>query len=233
MERQRFMTVAVVFVVLLAGCSGFGPSEGSTSTADTTTQTAADATEQTTTTTTAQATTTTETDSDSSTTDSSTTTASSGSWSKPTSPNTPLQNKMEEEDREQGRIKSVEFVDKTEASGGGYSDFNLQVTADTRMGNIDPADHGSVTGEPFFLVYVDGSLDNGSRFTRTDGTLIERKQVSQKENGEYTIEVRPDSLKQSETQDGEVTIMILLMDEDKDWDDIYGVKKVTIDYSEK
>ncbi|WP_266079537.1 hypothetical protein [Haladaptatus caseinilyticus] len=229
MDRQRFTAIAVVVVVLFAGCSGLGPSEGSKTTTGTTTTAQM-------TTDTVEKTTTEGTTIGSSTTFASETTAtsttSSDSWSKPTPPNTPLQNKMADEDREQGRIKSVELVDKTEASSGGYSDFDLKINADTRMKNIDPSDHGSVRGEPYFLVYVDGSLDNGSRFTRTDGTLIERSQeVSQNENGEYTIDVRPGGLKKTETEDGEVTILILLMDEDKDWDDIYGVKKITVDYS--
>jgi hypothetical protein len=158
-----------------------------------------------------------------------TTTTATESWSEPTPPNTPLQNKMESEERD--RIKSISFVDKTEASGGGYSDFDLQVTADTQMENVDPADHGDVVGEPYFLVYIDGSLDNGSRFSYTNGTLGERLNVSQKNNGEYTIDVHPKALEKANVEDGQVEIMVLLMDRDSDWDDIYAVKTVTIEYS--
>ncbi|KZN23090.1 hypothetical protein A4G99_16435 [Haladaptatus sp. R4] len=159
-----------------------------------------------------------------------TTTTKTESWDEPKQPNTPLQNKMDtEEDRH--RIKSVTVTNEQKAGTGGYSDFDLKVTADTKMERIDPAEHGTVDGEPFFLVYADGSLDNGSKFTRTDGTLIERSDVSQDTNGEYTLSINPAALKQSGVEDGKVTFMILLMDRDTDWDDIYGVKFVTVDYS--
>ncbi len=121
-------------------------------------------------------------------------------------------------------------MDTTEASGGGYSDFNLKINADTLMDDVDPAEHGTVRGEPYFLVYADGSLDNQSRFSYTNGTLIERKQVSHDENGEFVIDVRPGGLEEAGA-DGEVTLLVLLMDEDKDWDDIYGVSRVTVKYS--
>lgn len=160
-----------------------------------------------------------------------TTESESESWSEPTPPNTPLQNNMDEEDRDEPRIQNVELVDTTEASSGGYSDFSLQINADTVMDDIDPAEHGTVQGEPYFLVYANGELSNESRFTRTDGTLIERtQQVSQDENGEYVIDVRPGGLEEAGA-DGEVTLLILLMDEDKDWDDIYGVSRITVEYS--
>lgn len=134
-----------------------------------------------------------------------------------------------EDDRH--RIKSVSIVNTQEVSTGDYSDFDLQVTADTKMERIDPAEHGTVDGEPFFLVYADGSLDNGSEFSRTDGTLIERSDVSQDTNGKYTLSIHPDALDEAGVKDGEITLMILLMDKDTDWDDIYGVKFVTVDYS--
>ncbi|WP_049969123.1 hypothetical protein [Haladaptatus cibarius] len=221
MKRNGLLTIAVVFIVLLAGCSGFGSSD--TTTTETTT-TGTSPTEQTATETSDSSTTTT-------TTTTMTTESDSESWSEPTSPNTPLQNNMDEEDRDEPRIQNIELVDTTEASSGGYSNFNLQINADTVMDNIDPSEHGTVRGEPYFLVYADGSLTNESRFARTDGTLIERTQeVSQDENGEYVIDVRPGGLEEAGA-DGEVTLLILLMDEDKDWDDIYGVSKITVEYS--
>ncbi|WP_458207945.1 hypothetical protein [Haladaptatus sp. NG-SE-30] len=136
---------------------------------------------------------------------------------------------MGSEDRD--RIKSISVVNKSKASGGGYSDFDLQITADTQMENIDPSSHGTVVGEPYFLVYINGSLNNGSRFSYTNGTLGERLNVSQEKNGEYTINVHPEALEKADIEDGKVQIMVLLLDEDSDWDDIYAVKTVTIEYS--
>ena len=152
------------------------------------------------------------------------------SWDKPKQPNTPLQNKMNTEENRQ-RIKSVTTINEEKAGDGGYSDFDLKVTADTQMERIDPAEHGTVDGEPFFLVYADGSLHNGSKFTRTEGSLIDRSDVSQDTNGEYTLSINPAALKQTGVEDGKVRFMILLMDKDTDWDDIYGVRFVTINYS--
>ncbi|WP_227356563.1 hypothetical protein [Haladaptatus salinisoli] len=190
-----------------------------TTSADTATTTAATTTAATSTPTTTATTTTT----------GGTTTTATEAWSEPTPPNTPLQNKMESEERD--RIESVSFVDKTEASGGGYSDFDLRITADTQMENIDPADHGDVVGEPYFLVYIGGSLDNGSRFSYTNGTLGARSNVSQEKSGEYTIDVHPKAFEKANVEDGEVEIMVLLMDRDSDWDDIYAVRTVTVEYS--
>ena len=243
--KRTTITLLLVLCVAVAGCSSLtGSDDGTASTtssmenptetttvatstaATSTTEENADTTdsaEETTTTsqTTSKATTT-------ATTTEATTTAES-SWSEPQSPNTPLQNKMESEDGGNW-IESVSVVN-TKSANGGYSNFDLKVKANTDMHRVDPAEHGTVNGEPFFLVYVDGSLDNGSRFTRTDGTLIERSDVSRDENGEFTIDIRPGGLEEAGAEDGEVKLMVLLMDKDKDWDDIYGVTWVTVDYS--
>ncbi|WP_433631934.1 hypothetical protein [Halomicrococcus sp. NG-SE-24] len=206
MERRSLMTVAVVVTLLLAGCSGLDSSGNTSTTAATTTTT--QTTEPTTTTTST----------------STTSTSTTESWSKPAAPNKPLQNKMDEEDRD--RMKSVQ----TESRAGGG--FDLTVTADTRMEDVDPADHGTVVGEPYFLVYAGGSLDNKSRFSYVNGTLAERSsEVTQKENGEYTLEVDSEALEKANVEEGKVEVLVLLMDKDSDWDDIYGVRKVTVEYS--
>ncbi|WP_458188151.1 hypothetical protein [Haladaptatus sp. NG-WS-4] len=234
MTRTTISLVLVVCLVL-SGCASLGGDTGNTSgKATTTTQTTVTTSAGGTTTadtTTADTTTADTTTADTTTTGTTTaTTSTEEAWSEPKSPNTPLQNKIESDDGR--RIESVTVVDETEASDGGYSDFDLQVTADTQMENIDPADHGDVVGEPYFLVYVGGSLDNGSRFTDTNGTLIERSDyVTQKTNGEYTVTVHPDGLEKANVKDGEIELTVLLMDKDSDWDDIYAVKTITIEYS--
>lgn len=129
------------------------------------------------------------------------------------------------------RISNVEVIHKEEASDGGYSNFDVAFSANTSMKRVDPAEHGTVRGEPYFLVYANGDLDNGSRFTDTSGTLIERTPVvSQEKNGDFAIEIHPEALDKAGA-DGKVKLMILLMDRDSDWDDIYGVAWVTVDYS--
>ena len=130
---------------------------------------------------------------------------------------------MSEENR--SRMKSVE-VSKTD--GG----FDVTVTADTRMEDIDPANHGTVRGEPYFLVYVDATLDNKSRFSYVNGTLAERsREVSQSENGEYTLNVDSEALEEANAGQGEVQVVVLMMDKDSEWDDIYGVRKLTVENS--
>jgi hypothetical protein len=243
--KRTTITLLLVLCVAVAGCSSLTGSDGTASTtssmenptetttvatstaATSTTEENADTTDSAEETTTSQASTTQSTATTTTTTQAPTT--SESSWSEPQSPNTPLQNKMESE--EGGNwIESVSVVN-TKSANGGYSNFDLKVEANTDMHRVDPAEHGTVNGEPFFLVYVDGSLDNGSRFTRTDGTLIERSNVSRDENGEFTIDIRPGGLEEAGAEDGEVELMVLLMDKDKDWDDIYGVTTVTVDYS--
>lgn len=131
---------------------------------------------------------------------------------------------MDSEDR--NRMKSVQT--ETRADGG----FDLTVTADTLMEDVDPADHGTVVGEPYFLVYVGASLDNKSRFSYVNGTLAERtREVTQEENGEYTLEVKSGALEEANVEEGKVQVLVLLMDKDSEWDDIYGVRKVTVEYS--
>ncbi len=134
------------------------------------------------------------------------------------------------DDEGNNNIASVSVINKVKGSNGGYSNFDLKIEANTYMHHIDPAEHGTVNGEPFFLVYADGDLDNGSRFTDTSGTLIERSDVSRQKDGSFVIHIRPAGLKRLD-KDGKVKLMILEMDKDKDWDDIYDVKWVTVNYS--
>lgn len=183
----------LVVVMSVAGCAGLGAmgSDASTSPASTVTQTPT-ASQPATTTTTA---------------------TPYPAWQPPAPPNRHLENKIEA-----GRIPAVEFVNTVPgANGTGYSAFDLAVTADTRMANVDPPAHGDVEGEPYFIVYV-----NEKRFARKDA-------VPMRENGTFLIELNPRGLEQFEP--GELDIKIRLYDEDSQWDDIYGVWTGTVEYS--
>lgn len=130
-------------------------------------------------------------------------------WESPQPPNTPTEVKDEE------RISDVEFVDR-ERSGDGYSAFDLRVTADTTMENVDPPDHGSPEGEPYFLVFVDGKLVTRTKF------------VVQETEGEFDVDVKEAALEEFEA--GTLDVQVVLMDEDSQRDDRYGTWSGTIEY---
>ena len=139
----------------------------------------------------------------------------SAEWYPPEEPNRPMEDNREE------RIESVRFVDKEPAaSGDGYSNFNLEVVANTSMENIDPPEHGDVTGEPYFFVKIN----------EDEQKLIERTgEVRMEENGTFHIDVRPAGIE--EFGAGPLTVEVYLMDEDKDWDDIYDSVGTEIQYN--
>ena len=126
-------------------------------------------------------------------------------WYPPEEPNRPL------EDEREDRIESVEFVDTEPAADGeGYSNFNLEVVANTSMERVDPPEHGDVVGEPYFFVKIN----------EDEQKIVERTgHVRMEENGTFHIDVRPAGIE--EFGEGPLTVEVFLMDEDKDWDDIY------------
>ncbi|WP_120246010.1 hypothetical protein [Halopiger aswanensis] len=126
-------------------------------------------------------------------------------WYPPEEPNRPLEDKRED------RIESVEFVDTEPAADGeGYSNFNLEVVVNTSMERVDPAEHGDVVGEPYFFVKIN----------EDEQKIVERTEhVRMAENGTFHIEVRPAGIEAF--GEGPLTVEVFLMDEDKDWDDIY------------
>ncbi|WP_265108928.1 hypothetical protein [Halosolutus halophilus] len=136
-------------------------------------------------------------------------------WHPPAEPNRPLENKRED------RIESVEFVDKEPAaSGDGYSNFNLEVVANTSMENVDPPEHGDVVGEPYFFVKINEDTQK----------IVERtSEVRMEENGTFHIDVRPAGIE--EFGEGSLTVEVFLMDEDKDWDDIYDAVGTEIHFN--
>lgn len=134
-------------------------------------------------------------------------------YEEPQPPNTPMEGKHREDGME--RIRSVEFVNAERTDGGAYSNFDLRVGADTRMSNVDPADHGDVEGEPYFLVYVEGEL-------------VERSEIVAHRNGTFEVRVHPGALRQFD--DGSLELRLLLMDRDSQYDDVYGVWETSFEY---
>ena len=211
MDRRALLPVGVVCLVLLSGCAGIGLSNDGGSEPGTTTTTTAEPT----TTTTAEPTTTTANE---------TTTTTAEPWAAPPRPNTPFQNNLDEVAG--NRIQSADIV-----AGNGSSQFTLEVAANTSMPSVDPAEHGSVRGEPFLLGYANATIENTSNGVKVNGTLIERSEIlAQEENGTFTITIREGGLEAADVEEGETKLLVLLMDRDKDWDDIYGIRRVTIEY---
>ncbi|NUB89638.1 hypothetical protein HT576_01135 [Haloterrigena sp. SYSU A121-1] len=137
-------------------------------------------------------------------------------WRPPEEPNRPLENKRED------RIEDVSVVDTEPAEDGdGYSNFNLEVVANTSMENVDPPEHGDVIGEPYFFVKINEGPDNRKIVERTG-------EVRMEENGTFHIDVRPAGLE--EFGEGSLTVEVFLMDEDKDWDDIYDATATEVEF---
>lgn len=212
--KRGLPTIGIICLVVLAGCAGGGlPGGGDEPTpTETATPTPTPAPTETATPTPAP-------------TETATPTPSVDSWSEPPQPNLPLENKM----AERNRIKSVDVVDR--GSADGPAAFTLEITANTSMPDIDPAKYGTVVGEPFVLVYVNTSVPDESGKFEPEGTLIERSELlEQEENGTFTLPVRKGGLEEAGVDDGDVEITVLLMDEDSDWDDVYGKTELTVEY---
>lgn len=141
-------------------------------------------------------------------------------WSPPEEPNRPLERKDDGADR----IKSIKFVDTESASNGeGYSNFNLEVVANTSMESVDPPEHGDVVGEPYFFVKINEGTDNQKIVERTG-------EIEMTKNGTFHIPVRPDGLAEFGEHE-QLTVEVFLLDEDKDWDDVYDAGSETIHFN--
>ncbi|WP_254762156.1 hypothetical protein [Natrinema marinum] len=219
MQFRNAAIVAVALLVVLSGCSAFGGSQTNASpneTDDEETEPLSDGE-------------TNETTDDTDPTDETETSAgdedegtdggddtANAAWYPPEEPNRPLEHKH------QDRIESVRFVDKTPVNGtGGYSNFNLEVVANTSMERVDPASHGDVVGEPYFFVKINEGPGNRKIIERTG-------EVRMTDNGTFQIDVRPAGIE--EFGSGPLTVEVFLMDEDKDWDDIYDAVGKEIRY---
>ncbi|WP_415379370.1 hypothetical protein [Halosimplex sp. TS25] len=225
--RNRILTVvAITCLVALAGCStGLGadetttPDENSTVTdaataaADATAGTDESETASVTATATASASATaTPTD-----TGATATPETSESWTHPKLPNKPMEDKTNASSAP--RISSVEVVNTVASeNGSGYSNFDLEVHANTSMPRVDPASHGTVEGEPYFLVYVNDQLLERSKYVVHD------------ENGTFGITMRKDG-GFDRFDAGELDLTVKLVDRDSEYDDVYGVWNGSVQYA--
>ncbi len=206
MNRHRSAVIVLVLAVALAGCSGIGGSDNTSTTTTTTsapTQTSSTTTSSSTGPTTTTATTTT-----------TTTTTTVEKWEPPQAPNTPIDDKIGNDNR----IKSVTFTNKEQAkSGNGVSNFDVEVVANTSLPNVDP--EPLVDGDPYFLVKI-----NGERVGRTGVRF-------QHDEGTYTVEIDKRAFEQFDS--GTLNVEVLMLDKDKQTDDMYGKWTGTIKYSSK
>ena len=192
MTNRRLLVGLLAVLVVLAGCAG-----GTGSNAGTPAETS-DATSTATATETAAPTAT-------ATSTSSPTPTPDESWTEPQPPNQPREDKVEE-----GRLKSVEYVNVEEgANGEGVSSFDLRVRANTSMKDVDPAKHGDVQGEPYFLVYVNDTLTYRSDYVQFE------------EDGEWTLDIPREAWDQFDA--GPLKVKVQLVDRDSEYDDVYGV----------
>lgn len=234
MKRQSLIVLAVAGMVLFAGCASLISSrDNATTTPEPTTGT----------TTTAEETTengenneTTETTDDSDGSEETTTATeeptTTESWSQPEKPNTPLEDNVKETG--ENRITDVE-VGGEGSSEDGYSSVELTIRANTSMPNIDPEEKGDVEGEPFILIYIDGRLATAedSRFATPRGVIGARSpELEFDENGEFTLTVPQEAFEAAGVEPGDdVELMVLLLDRDKEWDDIFGKEFVEVTYN--
>lgn len=203
MNTQRLIAFALVIVVLISGCSSIGSLTGSDTESPSPTATTTEPTET-------------------ATTPSSTPTptpvvktapgpstpAQPETWTKPETPRDP-ENKLGD------RISGAEFINKEEASNGnGYTNFDVQVNADTSMEDVDPTP--DVAGEPYFTVEINDQL-------------VTRKDAYFREDGTFTLDVHPGALDQFDA--GTLSVRVTLYDEDHEFDDRYDKWTGTIEYS--
>lgn len=131
------------------------------------------------------------------------------SWTQPETPHQPTEDKLD------GRIDGVDIINTQQASGGsGYADFDFRVGANTWLEDVDPEPEPD--GNPYFAVEINGTL-----VARTDV-------VPFREQGSFEIPVEQGALEQFDP--GTLEIRILLLDIDKQTDDLYGEWTGTVEY---
>lgn len=158
-------------------------------------------------------------------------TTATAEWSLPEYPNTPLQDKTTEENVT-NHVKSITVVDNgSDDSGSGA--VEVAVTANTSMERVDPAEHGTVRGEPYMIAYINGELvrvNDTSRYEVSEPPVQRTSELGMDENNEVTLEIPHAAFEATGTKPGEATVMVLLLDKDKTWDDIYGKATVSVTY---
>jgi hypothetical protein len=129
-------------------------------------------------------------------------------WTKPATPKNP-------EDKLEDRISNVKFVNKEKASNGnGYTDFDIQVSANTMFSNVDPTP--SEDGEPYIVVYLNNQI-------------VARDEVRLRKEGTFTITIKPGALEQFDS--GTLNVRVSLYDDDHKHDDRYDTWTGTIEYT--
>lgn len=128
-------------------------------------------------------------------------------WTKPVTPRDP-------EDKRQNRITNAKFINKKSASNGGYTDFDIEVRANTSLEDVDPTP--DIDGEPYFVVEINGKL-------------IAREDAYMRQDDTFTLNIHPDGLKQFDP--GTLSVRVTLYDEDHKHDDRYDVWTGTIEYA--
>ena len=199
-NSYRLSALALVLVVVLAGCSGIG---GSAETSPTTDGTPAPTSTPT------ETPTPTPTPTETLTPTPTPTPTPTATWSEPETPLQPTEDK-----REPGRIKQVKFVNAVGAqNGSGYTQFDVEVTANTSFPNVDPQSDG----EPYFIVEINDKL-------------VERTEIVPfHESGTFTIRIRQAALDQFES--GTLEVRVTLLEQDSHYADMYDTWTGTIEYS--
>lgn len=131
-------------------------------------------------------------------------------WEQPDPPKSPTQEKDDD------RITDMDIINTTESDeGDGFSDFDLQVGANTWMKDVDP--EPETDGDPYFTAELNGEL-----VARTDI-------VPFRKNGSFKIEILPDALSQFDP--GTLDIEVFLFDKDTSRADLYGTYTDEVKYS--
>ncbi|WP_435153884.1 hypothetical protein [Haladaptatus sp. DFWS20] len=205
MNRHRSTVIVLVLAIMLAGCSGIGGSDNPTTTTDAPTSTS---TQMSSTSTSSS----TSTDSTTTTSTTTTTTTTVEEWQPPKGPNTPIDDKI----GDNNRIKRVTLTNKVQAkNGNGVSNFDVEIVANTSLPGVDP--EPLVDGDPYFLVRINGErvARGGVRFQHDEGT--------------YTVDIDKGAFQQFDS--GTLEVEVLMLDKDKETDDMYGRWTGTVQYS--
>lgn len=238
MKRHSVIVLAVAGLVMFAGCASLiSARDNSPETTESPQVTTAQETTESAQTTEnsdddTEETTTEEEEPEPTTTTTTVTTTTEESWSQPEPPNTPLQDNIEEEGV--NRIKEI-AVGGTGSDEEGYSTVELTIRANSSMPNVDPEEHGDVEGEPFFVIYINGHLvtSDDTNYATPRGFIATRTgEVAYEDDGEFVLRVPKEAFEAAGVEDGsDVELMVLLLDQDKDWDDIYGKQFVNVTYN--
>jgi hypothetical protein len=128
-------------------------------------------------------------------------------WTQPPTPKNP-------EDKLENRFIEIKFINKEKApNGNGYTDFDVQVTADTFFSNVDPTP--SVDGEPYIAVFINGQI-------------VARDEVRLRKEGTFVLDIRPGALALFDS--GTLNVRVSLYDDDHKHHDRYDTWTGTIQY---